>query len=136
MSLIISFTACAGTIGVGCLQYGSTAGYGFPHLLPIEDLREYGFRTVYDLSNKEHIKDIYTIKESLVMMKLSVDNLEIKNMKLIDAVERHEKFFDWYADLPVYVRARNRTLFYEFVDFLAEGKPMSVEEMKSQMILM
>lgn len=70
------------------------------------------------------------IYDSLLMVKLSSDNLIIRNQNILDKLVENIEILKWYSELPTYERVVNKSYFAIVLTYVVSNKPVTISDMQ------
>lgn len=98
--------------------------------IPSEFFHDNNLKYHYNLSNKKDIMLLEGIYDSLLMVKLSSDNLIIRNQNILDKLVENIEILKWYSELPTYERVVNKTYFAIVLTYIVSNKPVTISDMQ------
>lgn len=98
--------------------------------IPSEFFHDNNLKYHYNLTNKKDIMLLEGIYDSLLMVKLSSDNLIIRNQNILDKLVENIEILKWYSELPTYERVVNKTYFAIVLTYIVSNKPVTISDMQ------
>ena len=98
--------------------------------IPSEFFHDNNLKYHYNLTNKKDIMLLEGIYDSLLMAKLSSDNLIIRNQNILDKIVENIEILKWYSELPTYERVVNKSYFAIVLTYVVSNKPVVISDMQ------
>ena len=98
--------------------------------IPSEFFHDNNLKYHYNLTNKKDIMLLEGIYDSLLMVKLSSDNLIIRNQNILDKLVENIEILKWYSELPTYERVVNKSYFAIVLTYVVSNKPVVISDMQ------
>ena len=98
--------------------------------IPSEFFHDNNLKYHYNLTNKKDIMLLEGIYDSLLMVKLSSDNLIIRNQNILDKLVENIEILKWYSELPTYERVVNKSYFAIVLTYVVSNKPVAISDMQ------
>lgn len=98
--------------------------------IPSEFFHDNNLKYHYNLTNKKDIMLLEGIYDSLLMVKLSSDNLIIRNQNILDKLVENIEILKWYSELPTYERVVNKSYFAIVLTYVVSNKPVTISDMQ------